>query len=88
MKFKSLKFVKICLMIKIKFLVRIFVLELYFATIISIRSTLYEEKEGSGSASGSVLVTSGSGCGSRRPKNIRILRIPIRNTGLHAVSLC
>jgi hypothetical protein len=34
---------------------------------------------GSGSGAESVLVTNGSGCGSGRPKNIRILRIP--NTG-------
>ncbi len=32
-----------------------------------------------GSGDGSVLVTNGSGCGSRRPKNVRILRIRIRN---------
>jgi hypothetical protein len=31
-----------------------------------------------GSGAGSVLVTNGSGCGSVRPKNIRILRIRIR----------
>jgi hypothetical protein len=40
-----------------------------------------------GSGAGSVLVTNGSGCGSGRPKNIRILpirmRIWIRNTAVH-----
>ena len=35
---------------------------------------------------GSVLVTSGSGCGSGRPTNIRILRIRIHNTGFSYVS--
>ncbi len=35
-----------------------------------------------GSGSGSILVTNGSRCGSERPKNIQILRIRIRNTGM------
>ncbi len=43
----------------------------YFATIISVHSTLYENSEGSGSRS--VLVTDGSGSG--RPINIRIRNI-------------
>jgi hypothetical protein len=38
----------------------------------------------SGAGSGSIPLTNGSGSGSRRPKNIRILRIRIRNTDLHA----
>ncbi len=33
-----------------------------------------------GSGSGSIYLTNGSGCGSGRPKSIRILRIRIRNT--------
>ncbi len=40
---------------------------------------------------GSVLVTDGSGCGSGRPENIRILRIKIRihNTGRNkAITMC
>ncbi len=66
MKLKSVKIVKLCLMIKIKFSQENF-------CIISVRSPLLWEKEGSGSgsASGSVLVTKGSGCGyGREPKNI------------------
>ncbi len=35
-----------------------------------------------GFGAGSVLVTNGSEYGSRRPKNIRILRLRIRNTGV------
>jgi hypothetical protein len=38
--------------------------------------------EGSGSRSGSTSLTNGSGFGSGRPKNIRILRIRIPNTEL------
>ena len=36
--------------------------------------------------SGSVRLTNGSGSGSRRPKNIRIRRIRIRNTGFNPIS--
>jgi hypothetical protein len=60
-------------MINIKFLARKFL-----KCIISVRSTLFWERERSGSASGSVLVTNGPVCGSGRPKNIRILRIRSR----------
>ncbi len=42
---------------------------------------------GSAAGSRSILVTNGSGCGSRRPKNIRILRIRIPNTVLQSLSL-
>jgi hypothetical protein len=38
--------------------------------------------EGSGAGSGSIPLTYGSGSGSRRPKNIRLRRIRIRNTGI------
>ncbi len=62
---KSFKIVKICLMINTKFGKKIFLLKLYFATIILIQSAqhFYEKREGfsSGSASGSVLVINGSG---------------------------
>jgi hypothetical protein len=51
-------------------------LKTYFASIISVRSTPYEKREGSGS--GSVPLT--NGFGSWRPKNTQILRIRIANT--------
>jgi hypothetical protein len=41
----------------------------------------------SGARSGSVPLTNGSGFGSRRPKNIRIIQIRIHNTGFHNFSL-
>jgi hypothetical protein len=48
-----------------------FVLKLYFVTIISVAQHLYQKRKGSGagSASGSVLMTNGSRCGSARPQN-------------------
>jgi hypothetical protein len=75
-KFKRLKIVKICLIINIYFSKNIFVLLLYFATIISVHSTLWWEKVKIQSRS--VIVTNGSWCGSGWPKKIRILRIWIR----------
>ncbi len=44
-----------------------------------------EVTTGSGAGYGSISLTNGSGCGSGRPKNIWILRIRIRNTGLYCV---
>jgi hypothetical protein len=41
-----------------------------------------------GSGAGSVLVTNGSGCGARRPKNTRILQIRIRYTMGTNVRFC
>jgi hypothetical protein len=43
------------------------------------------EESGAGPGAGSVRVANGSGCGSGRPKNIRILRIRVRNTGFIAI---
>ncbi len=40
---------------------------------------IYEKREGSVSGSGSIPLTNGSGSG--RPKNMRILRIPIAGSG-------
>jgi hypothetical protein len=48
---------------KLNFLLK-FCAKTYFAGIISIRSTIYEKKEGSGAGSGSIPPTNGSG----RPK--------------------
>jgi hypothetical protein len=68
-------------MIKIKFLYYNFILQPLFQS----AQHFYEKREGSGtgSASGSVLVTKGSGCGSERPKNIRS-----RNTDFLYKYLC
>ncbi len=78
MKFKSFKIVKICLMINWNFLQEnIFVFKFCFVTIIQSAQDFYEKKEGFKGGSGSVLVTSRFGCGSGRPKNIRILRMQI-----------
>jgi hypothetical protein len=46
-----------------------FVLKFYFASIIQFAQHLYEKREGSGTGTGSVLLTNGSG----RPKIMRIL---------------
>jgi hypothetical protein len=54
-----------------------FVLKFYFLGIISVRSNIYEKREGSGS--GSAPLSNGSESG--RPKNMRILGIQIPNTG-------
>jgi hypothetical protein len=60
-------------------------LKYYFASIISVHLTryVYEKKEGSGAGPGSVPLTNGSGSG--RPKNMRILRFRIPNTGKEEV---
>jgi hypothetical protein len=75
MKLKAIKLfliniVKICLMTKTKFLARkFFLLQFYFATIISVHSKLFMRKgKGSGAETGCGSVTTGSGSG--RPKNI------------------
>jgi hypothetical protein len=53
-----------------------FALKFYFACIISVRTTLYEKREGSGS--GSVSLSNGSRSRSGRPKNMRIPQIRFR----------
>jgi hypothetical protein len=60
MKFKSFNLVKICLMMKIKVLLKNIVLKFYFASIISAAQHLYEKREGSGSK---VPLTNRSGSG-------------------------
>jgi hypothetical protein len=61
------------------------VLKSYFASIISFHSTqnIAEKKEGSGAGSEAVPLTNGYGSG--RPKNMRILRFRIPNTGKEEV---
>jgi hypothetical protein len=75
MKFKTLKIVKICLTIKNKFLAIHFLYKNFILRPL-FQSTQHfsTKKEGSvtGGGSGSVLENNGSGCGSGRPKNIRI----------------
>jgi hypothetical protein len=56
-----------------------FVLKFYFATLFQSAHLFYEKREGSGAESASVLVTNGSGCGSGRHINIRILQIRFLN---------
>ncbi len=80
MKFKSFKIVKICLLIKVKFLAKKFLYNNFILQpLFKSAQYFYQKGEGSGtetgagSTSGSVLVTNGSG----RPKNILIR---IRNT--------
>jgi hypothetical protein len=58
-KFKSLKIVKICFVIKIKFLAKNCFMKILFSTIISVAKHFYKKREGSGS----VLVANGSGFG-------------------------
>jgi hypothetical protein len=54
---------------------KIFVVNFILQPLFQSTQHFYEKRKGSGAESGSVLVTNGSGCGSKRPKNIRI-RIP------------
>jgi hypothetical protein len=69
-------------MIKIKFLARkLFVLKFYFATNISVQSTLLREKEWIRIRFRTVLVTNGSGCESGKLKNI-----PYRSYGSGTLS--
>jgi hypothetical protein len=71
-------------MIKIKFLAIKFLYENFILQpLFQSAQHFYEKKEGSGSASGFVLVT--NGCGSERLKKVRILRI--RNTVVIKVTL-
>jgi hypothetical protein len=67
-------------MIKIKFLQGNCCIKIKFCNHFPSTQQIYPKREGSGagSASGSVFVTNGSGCGYGMPKNMRILRIRIR----------
>jgi hypothetical protein len=67
---------------KSNFLLKFCVKMIIFRELFQSAQHIYEKREGSGAGSGSAPVTNLTGSGSRRPKNMWILRIRIPNTGL------